>query len=469
MRFESAPGGGGKRPPNYFSRRVQYRLLLLVSMFMLVLVMMERVRDPRMWDWLWSGEQPAAAPPPEPEDVNTWLTSPLQPDEAAPQATVSAPPLGELPDADSPRQRAELDLWARILQATERPQQELLDRALKRARDGRRLPPDMKPQWQSLLDQFDSQVQRFVQQAEQATATAELDAAEQQQWSDVLGQIASSWQSRLLPALRDLTGSSTEALPASGATRQACDSLQQTLDALAMAKIKDNTVMRPDERRAWFRLLEQLQRMSAAELAADNNSRVGFVQLYQQPEVYRGRLVTVHGTAELAYRLQAPSNPFDIEQYYVFWIRPTGGPDSPLVVYSLDLPPGFPPVKDRQQEPGDSDLSEEVDITGYYFKNWAYRSKEGINTAPLILARAPRWTPAKPLGFGGTPVAWPWILGGVAAIALLSVLLAVVAFRSSVVPARPPAPAPVLDALTKLPVQDTRERLRRMAEPQDRR
>jgi hypothetical protein len=325
------------------------------------------------------------------------------------------------------------------------------------------LPEGSRADWQGLLEQFDDGVQRFVRQAERATTAADLDSAAQQQWRDVLQQLAARWQDRLLPALREL-GAPLADDPDS---RQARAALQQTLDALAMAEIRDNTVMRPSERRAWFRLLEQLQRLPPAKLAAENNSRVGFVQLYEQPDVYRGQLVTVHGTAELAYRLQAPSNPFDVEHYYVFWIRPTGGPDSPLVVYSLDLPPGFPAVKDRDADTGTIDLSEELDITGYYFKNWAYRSKEGINTAPLVLARLPRWTPAKPLGFGRTPLPWPWLLGGVAGIAVVSVLLALIAFRSSVVPARPPAPAPSLDALAALPVQGTRERLQQMAESTD--
>ena len=42
-------------PPNYFSRREQYRLLVMCGMLMLVLVMMNEVRKPQMWRWMWAG------------------------------------------------------------------------------------------------------------------------------------------------------------------------------------------------------------------------------------------------------------------------------------------------------------------------------------------------------------------------------------------------------------------------------
>lgn len=50
--FSDAP----KPPPNYFARREQYRLLILCAMLMLVLVMMNEVRKPEMWKWMWANE-----------------------------------------------------------------------------------------------------------------------------------------------------------------------------------------------------------------------------------------------------------------------------------------------------------------------------------------------------------------------------------------------------------------------------
>lgn len=40
-------------PPDYFSRREQYRLLVMVSLLMLVLVLMDTARKPETWQWMW--------------------------------------------------------------------------------------------------------------------------------------------------------------------------------------------------------------------------------------------------------------------------------------------------------------------------------------------------------------------------------------------------------------------------------
>ena len=52
-------GAGSRKPsppPNYLARKEQYRLLILCAMLMLVLVMMNEVRKPEMWDWMWAGD-----------------------------------------------------------------------------------------------------------------------------------------------------------------------------------------------------------------------------------------------------------------------------------------------------------------------------------------------------------------------------------------------------------------------------
>jgi hypothetical protein len=72
-------------------------------------------------------------------------------------------------------------------------------------------------------------------------------------------------------------------------------------------------------------------------------------------------------------------------------MRPFGGPDRPIVVYALELPAGFPEVKQRGQGGRGAKLDEDVAFTGFFFKRWAYQATDGINTAPLILAKSPSW------------------------------------------------------------------------------
>jgi len=53
-----------------------------------------------------------------------------------------------------------------------------------------------------------------------------------------------------------------------------------------------------------------------------------------------------------------------------------------MVVYCLRLPDGFPTGMS---------LSEEAEITGFFFKRWAYKAQDTMRSAPVLLARTVRW------------------------------------------------------------------------------
>ena len=62
-------------------------------------------------------------------------------------------------------------------------------------------------------------------------------------------------------------------------------------------------------------------------------------------------------------------------------------PSSPVVVQCLRLPDGMPTGM-RIDEP--------VEVTGYFFKNYAYNASDTIRVAPLIIALEPVWKPRAP-------------------------------------------------------------------------
>ncbi|MBN2023762.1 MAG: hypothetical protein JW809_13325 [Pirellulales bacterium] len=161
-----------------------------------------------------------------------------------------------------------------------------------------------------------------------------------------------------------------------------------------LAAIKDNTVLRPAEDAAWFGLLKILARTEPAALAKASIGRVTRIELFEQLPAYRGELVTVRGTVRGALRKEPPSNAAGIARYDQLWIEPEDSPGWPVVVYCLELPEGFPT--------GDG-LAEPVAVTGFVFKRWLYRSKRGMEVAPLLLARGVDWRPRPP----GVPAAPP--------------------------------------------------------------
>lgn len=154
--------------------------------------------------------------------------------------------------------------------------------------------------------------------------------------------------------------------------------------------VQDNAPFRHAEHKAFFHLLQVLQKNEAKRLVDASTGRVGFVQLFEQPDVYRGKLVTLSGVIKRSLDYTPPKNEFGIDSYYQIWFRPDGGPNSPIVFYTLDLPDGFP--TSRTGDDGEIlDLHEKATITGFYYRNWAYLAGSQILTAPLVLAKTIRW------------------------------------------------------------------------------
>lgn len=154
------------------------------------------------------------------------------------------------------------------------------------------------------------------------------------------------------------------------------------------SEIRDDTpVFRPAEQEDWFSAVSRVQ--GEATPAA---TRVAYLQLYNQPADYRGKFVTVKGTARMAYRVPALENALGVKEYFVYWIHPVGGPDSPILVYALTAPEGFP-IAESLSEAGrrQKKMHEDVEVTGVFLKRAAYAGQGGTYTAPLIVANSPIW------------------------------------------------------------------------------
>ena len=148
--------------------------------------------------------------------------------------------------------------------------------------------------------------------------------------------------------------------------------------------VKDNTYFRPEESAAWFGLFERLLLTDAQKLRDASLGEMTYAQLLKQPEVYRGKAVTLRGTVRLEEPQEAPGNRLGIESYHRLWISPKGGGPSLFAVYCLGLPEGFP----RGEK-----LHASVSVTGYFFKNWSYASQGGLAIAPVVLASNVDWQP----------------------------------------------------------------------------
>jgi hypothetical protein len=277
--------------------------------------------------------------------------------------------------------------------------------------------------WAAAVEQLEQGWEQYIQEAFQYLVEDErLTEPQRQAWHKTVQQLELEWRQSVLPALNVANGQELSALQT-----ETLAVVQETLDRLALTSVRDNSVLRSVERHVWFRLLEKLDRTSLKELEESSRGRVGFLQLFDQPEEYRGELVTVRGMAHLGYRVRAPKNFYGIDHYYVFWLAPAGGPNSPLCVYCLETPSGFPALKDKDLDRETTPLNMEMEFTGYFFKRWAYRAHDGLRIAPLVLAKTPRWTPPAPSlaeSRPATPLNVAMYLLGAAAVGVTVALLA---------------------------------------------
>lgn len=427
-------------PRNYQSRREESRLLVWVGMLILVIFLMREVRNPQMWRWMWvltganaeSADKDAAQkvdtrlrPPPEkPSDGSVIITG--SGEVSTPTAPPPSPPLTVSP-AEAWRQTQQA-VWSQLLESVPDEDRLCFLRLLKAARDRRPPTADDRQRWLQIRPVFEQGWNNYVAQTAAALDRDEqhLTDTEKQTWRDTITRLETTWNERLQPALEALGA----AVAAPAPERQTAAEIQAVLDALFLKTIRDNTVFTATEKDAWFRLLETLQQTDQQHLERSSVGHVGFVQLYKQPDVYRGKLVTVSGSVRLGYYREAPPNIYGISGYYMFWLKPTAGND-PLVVYSLSVPEGFPDVRALETKGRKPELKEDVDFTGYFFKRWAYQAEQGTRLAPVILAKVPHWHPAPLLvtpQSEGSP-GLGFLLWAIAGTALFALAFAVVVYR----------------------------------------
>ena len=167
------------------------------------------------------------------------------------------------------------------------------------------------------------------------------------------------------------------------------------LDREKLGIVEDNTRFRNEEKDAWFHLLDVLRSTPEEKLQQSSLGPVTWLQLFNQPDVYRGEPITLVGHVRRAFRLNAPENDLGFEKYYQLWLQPNDNRDRVVVVYCLNLPKDFP-LGMKVNEP--------VVLTGIFFKRWLYKGQADFELAPVVLANSLQWTPQPKMTEQGMPL-----------------------------------------------------------------
>lgn len=375
-----------KPPPNYASRGMQWRLFGIVAAFMAVLWVAFEARNPQHWQWISQLDRVAQ---PE-EEINPRLLKPAQ-QLSSDEVIIGERTRPKLPspasddEAVSTHDRAWASGWEDVFGRLSNTHRRTVYELLKAARDGTPLEPAQREAADEVIAQLDRYWAEY--RATAKSGLEDLTAEEQAAWLPVLEKLELRWTAQAKPLL--MIAAHGELL----SEQQQADlfAVQDLLDRLELKGVEDNTPWRSSEREIWFRLLGQLQQRTPQELQQGSIGQVGYAQLYKQSESYRGKLVTIRGAARDVYWVEAPSNAYGIKRYWVYWLRPAGGPNSPILVYALHKPKGFPSVDIADSGRSKMPSIEDVEFTGFFFKRYAYEAQGGIYTAPMLLALEPVW------------------------------------------------------------------------------
>lgn len=379
---------GRKPPPDYFSRKVQLRLMLMVFLFGFVIILIERASDPQLYSWIWTFS-------------NATETDQGQPTTSQPVAKLPSPPNPEqsrldpldwLPSqsaGDKNYRQTQRDLWEVLGESLNSQERELLNLVFKATRDQSPLTPEPLTSWPSLSEKLTAGWQRYYEKAylEVAKFNTDLSDTQKKVWLDVLQRSKDFWEGSLTTGFQAIAKKQSLSVQ----QQQAMLQVQATLDQLELEKVRDHTLFRGSEHIIWFRLFEKLMRASPDHINQSPSAQVNFLQLDNQGPQYRGKLVTVSGQIRQGYRVRAPQNILGIKEYSVFTIKPNDGPEQPITIYCLETPVGFPPLPDKDLDQSKSSVREQASFTGYFFKSWVYKTKNSTFSGPLILARSPNW------------------------------------------------------------------------------
>ncbi len=154
--------------------------------------------------------------------------------------------------------------------------------------------------------------------------------------------------------------------------------LQQRLDTKQISSAKHEAEMD----RLLYLVRERRRRYEEAR--DDPRQFDTFVDLFINPDVWQGQLVTLRGHVRHVVSYPGDHPEFHGRSLHELWLFTEDSQSNPAVIVTSKLPEEFPV---------DAPLIDQVSVTGCVFKQYVYRSQKSRRIAPLILAGDVQWTP----------------------------------------------------------------------------
>ena len=110
-----------------------------------------------------------------------------------------------------------------------------------------------------------------------------------------------------------------------------------------------------------------------------------FVDLFQNPDVWQGELVTLKGYVRRVLTHPADPTLFNGQPLHELWLYTRDSQHIPTVVVTPTLPRDFPV---------NADLIDSITVTGCFYRMYVYRGQSETRQAPLVLAGRIQWQPS---------------------------------------------------------------------------
>jgi len=159
------------------------------------------------------------------------------------------------------------------------------------------------------------------------------------------------------------------------------------------AKLKQGTLSRADSkgRPGYDALVRRLERQLALREARytaakrDPEAFPLFVDLFQNPDLWQGELVTLRGYVRRVFTHPADPALFNGQPLHELWLYTRDSQHIPTVVVTPSLPQDFPVA---------ADLIDSISVTGCFYRMYVYRGQSETRQAPLLLAGRIDWRPS---------------------------------------------------------------------------
>lgn len=415
--------------PNYSSRSMRLRLMMLVAALMLVLVAMDEARKPENWAWM--GFKPKTEAPVSLADseVSPRLVDLFSPPsesnslfEAMARSTIS----DDQDDSQTEEARLVLEgtlerVLLPVFRSLNNDQRWLFTLIMDSVSRGESWDGDdeeLRIELSKRVSTLSSTViERLWEEARRA-AVADLPPSES---AVDLESLSTPWDSLLtdmksrFELVSNIVEQGTFPLDATVGDIERVSEAAAAWDQVLLGQIEDLSMgLRKDEVAAWFRMAQQLRRWQASG-ESPRPATVSDYELSQQPDLYRGKWVRLRGEVRRVERAAAPESFEELAPSWLLLIRPAYGPDNVLSVYCMDLPDGFP------RPEGDVsflDIREPVEIEAAFFKREGYQASDVTRVTPRLIGIGPEWTKAAEVS-GASSEINGWTLGGIILINLL--------------------------------------------------